>query len=60
MTKLRYLNVALGLVLAFVGLEMLVADLLQVPISLSLLVIRGPLAASIAAPWLLPGPAPEE
>lgn len=54
MGKFRYLNVGLGLVLAFVGVKMLIADVFKVPIALSLAVIGGLLAISVAASLLFP------
>lgn len=54
MGKFRYLNVGLGLVLAFVGVKMLVADVVKVPIAVSLAVIGGLLAISVAASLLFP------
>jgi len=48
-TKFRYLKVGLSLVLVFVGLKMLVTDVVKVPIALSLTVIVLILAASIVA-----------
>ena len=49
MTQLHYLNLGLGLVLAFVGFKMLIADWYPLSTSLSLGVIGGLLAASIGA-----------
>ena len=48
-TKFRYLKVGLSLVLVFVGLKMLVTDVVKVPIALSLAVIVLILAASMVA-----------
>jgi tellurite resistance protein TerC len=48
-TRFRYLKVGLSLVLVFVGLKMLVTDVVKVPIALSLAVIVLILAASIVA-----------
>jgi tellurite resistance protein TerC len=47
--RFRYLNVGLAVILGFVGLKMLVADLYHPPMWLSLGVIATALAASIAA-----------
>jgi tellurite resistance protein TerC len=46
--RFRYLNVGLGVILGFVGLKMLATDLFHVPTGLSLVVIAGALAGSIA------------
>jgi tellurite resistance protein TerC len=47
--RFRYLNVGLGVILGFVGVKMLVADLYHPPTWLSLGVIAAALAVSIAA-----------
>lgn len=52
--RFRYLKVGLGLVLAFVGVKMLLVDLVRVPIALSLGVIACLLGLSVAASMLLP------
>lgn len=57
MQKFHYLKVGLGLVLTFVGLKMLIADVYKLPIALSLGVIALLLAGSIVASLLRPGPA---
>jgi tellurite resistance protein TerC len=54
MQKFHYLKVGLGLVLAFVGVKMLTADVYKLPIAVSLAVIAGLLAASVAASLLHP------
>jgi tellurite resistance protein TerC len=54
MGKFRYLKVGLGLVLAFVGVKMLVVDVVKVPIALSLAVIGGSLVLSVAASLVFP------
>lgn len=59
MAKFRYLNVGLGLILAFVGVKMLIADYYKVPIWLSLTVIGGLLLGSVVASLLHPGPPAE-
>jgi len=58
MEKFHYLQVGLGLVLAFVGVKMLLADVYKVPIGISLGVIAALLAGSIIASLLLPPTAP--
>ncbi len=49
--RFQYLRIGLGLVLAFIGVKMLVADVYHVPIQISLLVISLLLGGSIAASW---------
>jgi tellurite resistance protein TerC len=56
MGRFHYLKLGLGLVLAFVGGKMLLADLVKVPIGLSLGVIALLLGGSIAASLLWPRP----
>jgi tellurite resistance protein TerC len=58
MEKFHYLQVGLGLVLAFVGVKMLLADVYKVPIGISLGVIAALLAGSIVASLLLPPAVP--
>ena len=67
MQKFHYLKVGLGLVLSFVGVKMLIADIYKLPISVSLGVIAGLLGASIVTSILrppaespLPAPTPPE
>ena len=48
MDRFRHLKVGLAAVLAFVGVKMLVADLIHVPIPLSLTVIVGTIGVSVA------------
>jgi tellurite resistance protein TerC len=52
--KFRYLKVGLGLVLAFVGIKMLLAGWIHVPIGLSLGVVACLLGLSIAVSLLFP------
>ena len=52
--KFRYLKVGLGLVLAFVGAKMLLADWIHFPIVLSLGIVAGLLGLSVAASLLFP------
>jgi len=54
MEKFHYLKVGLGLVLAFVGIKMLLADVYKIPIGISLGVIAALLAGSIIVSLLLP------
>jgi tellurite resistance protein TerC len=54
MNKFHYLQVGLGLVLAFVGVKMLLADVYKVPVGLSLGVIATLLAGSMVASLLSP------
>jgi tellurite resistance protein TerC len=58
MEKFHYLQVGLGLVLAFVGVKMLLADVYKVPIGISLGVIAALLAGSVVASLLLPPAVP--
>jgi tellurite resistance protein TerC len=52
--KVRYLNVGLALVLAFVGAKMMLTDLYHVPIGPSLAVVAMILAGSLVASYLRP------
>jgi tellurite resistance protein TerC len=54
MTRFRFLNVGLAVVLAFVGAKMALADVVHVPVVLSLLVVVVTLGATIAASVLWP------
>jgi tellurite resistance protein TerC len=54
MEKFHYLKVGLGLVLAFVGVKMLLADVYKVPVGISLGVIAALLAGSIIISLLRP------
>jgi tellurite resistance protein TerC len=54
--RFRYLNVGLAAVLVFVGLKMGVADVLHIPVLVSLTVIVGMLAAAVGASLLRPLP----
>ncbi len=56
MEKFHYLKVGLGLVLSFVGVKMLIADVYKLPIVASLVVIASLLGASIVASILRPAP----
>lgn len=47
--KLRYMKYGLGMILAFVGVKMLLGDVVDVPVVVSLLVIVGVLFITIAA-----------
>ena len=54
MIRFRYLRPALAVILVFVGIKMVLADLYDLPISLSLAVIVGVIGAAIAASLLRP------
>jgi len=54
--RFHYLNVGLGVVLVFVGAKMAAADLYEVPIWASLVVIVGVLGAAVGASLLRPAP----
>src|SRR5918999_1693402 len=58
MEKFHYLKVGLGLVLAFVGVKMLLADVYKVPVGISLSVIAALLAGSIITSLLWPPTTP--
>jgi tellurite resistance protein TerC len=58
--RFRYLNLGLATVLVFVGLKMTLADLVHVPVYISLAVIVGVLAAAIGASLLRPLPESSE
>jgi tellurite resistance protein TerC len=49
MAKFHYLKLALSLILGFVGVKMLIADLYKIPIALSLGVITGLLTIAVVA-----------
>jgi tellurite resistance protein TerC len=53
-TKFVYLKVGLSVVLVFVGAKMLLLDVVKIPIGVSLAVIAGILALSVAASLLVP------
>jgi len=57
MDRFHYLKVGLGLVLAFVGTKMVIADFYKIPIVVSLAVVVTLLAGSVAVSLLRP-PAP--
>ena len=57
--KFHYLQLGLSVVLVFVGLKMLLSDVIHVPIGLSLGLIATVLAASVAASLLWPKKAEE-
>jgi tellurite resistance protein TerC len=57
--RFRYLNVGLAAVLVFVGLKMTLADVVKVPVYLSLAVIVVALAAAVAASLLRPSREPD-
>ena len=52
--RFHYLKIGLSVILVFVGVKMLVADILHVPVVLSLTVVAGVLCASVAASLLWP------
>jgi len=54
MGMFRYLKIGLCFVLTFVGVKMLISDFYKIPITLSLGIVAGILAASIAASLILP------
>ena len=58
MGRFHYLHYGLGLVLAFVGAKMVASAWVKIPVGVSLAVIVGLLAASVAASFLFPPTAP--
>jgi tellurite resistance protein TerC len=52
--RFHYLKLGLSVVLVFVGLKMLAADVYKVPVGVSLAVIAGVLGAAVAASWFWP------
>jgi tellurite resistance protein TerC len=52
--RFRYLHVGLGLVLVFVGAKMLLGDLYEIPIGISLAVVAALIGGSIAASLMRP------
>lgn len=59
MAKLHYLKYALAAVLAFVGVKMVLHDLIEIPTLVSLVVIAGMLGTAVVASMLRPVPAGE-
>jgi tellurite resistance protein TerC len=53
-TKFHYLKLGLAGVLGFVGVKMLLADVFEVPVTISLAVIAGILGLSVAASLMFP------
>jgi len=56
----RYLKYGLSVVLMFIGVKMLIADLYKIPIGVSLGVVATILAGSVLASRLIPVPGPSE
>jgi tellurite resistance protein TerC len=54
--RFHYLKIGLSIVLIFVGVKMLAADVYKVPVGLSLAIVLLTLSASIAVSWLRPRP----
>jgi tellurite resistance protein TerC len=52
--RFHYLKLGLSVVLVFVGLKMLAADVYKVPVGVSLAVIAGVLGVAVAASWFWP------
>jgi tellurite resistance protein TerC len=52
--RFHYLKLGLSVVLVFVGLKMLAADVYKVPVGVSLAVIAGVLVVAVAASWFWP------
>ncbi|HEX9411074.1 MAG TPA: TerC family protein [Actinomycetota bacterium] len=56
MGRFRYVKPALAAILAFVGVKMLLTDVVEIPVAVSLVVIAGILATGIGASVLRPAP----
>jgi tellurite resistance protein TerC len=54
MDRFRYLKVGLSATLVFVGVKMLLSDIVKIPVSVSLGVVLGVIALSIVASLLIP------
>jgi tellurite resistance protein TerC len=52
--KFRYLRFGLAFILTFVGIKMLIADIVHIPTAISLVVIAGGIIASVVASMLIP------
>jgi len=53
-SRFHFLKLGLAAVLAFVGLKMLLGDVVEIPIAISLGIIAALLGSSIAASWMFP------
>jgi tellurite resistance protein TerC len=51
----RFLNIGLAVILVFIGVKMLLADIYPMPITLALGVVAGILTLSIVASMVWPG-----
>ncbi len=60
LTKFRYINYSLVVILAFVGVKMILSHTIEIPEWLSLAVIGFSLAAGIVASVVIPNPNPAE
>lgn len=58
MGRFRFLNLGLAVVLVFVGVKMLLDDVYEIPVYLSLLVVVATLIVTVVASLLRPEPAP--
>lgn len=58
MARFHYLRVGLAIVLGFVGIKMLIADLYPLPITLSLAIVAGVLGVTMVASWRWPPAVP--
>jgi TerC family integral membrane protein len=54
--RFHYLKIGLSIVLIFVGVKMLAAEVYKIPVGLSLAIVLLTLSASIAVSWLRPRP----
>jgi tellurite resistance protein TerC len=57
LNRLRYLHYGLGVLLAFVGFKMLAAEWIEVPITLSLMIMGAILAVCAVISWIVGGKA---
>jgi tellurite resistance protein TerC len=54
--RFHYLKIGLSIVLVFVGIKMLAADVYKIPVGVSLAIVLLTLSASIVVSWLRPRP----
>jgi tellurite resistance protein TerC len=54
MHKFRFLKIGISIVLIFVGVKMLLSSVYVIPVGISLVVIAGILALTVAISWRFP------